>query len=127
MRLETVAAVVVVVLAVSCAAEEEKKKEKVKKLQIGVKKRVDNWKAGKWHRIRQQLPSRTTPDLHAGVRSGHPRLGPGTDWDVRGGEEEACHPLDLGYGASGAPPKIPPHTTLVFEVELVKIERKEEL
>ncbi|KAK8401472.1 hypothetical protein O3P69_002908 [Scylla paramamosain] len=41
MRLETVAAVVVVVLAVSCAAE-EKKKEKVKKLQIGVKKRVDN-------------------------------------------------------------------------------------
>ncbi|KAK8392566.1 hypothetical protein O3P69_007512 [Scylla paramamosain] len=42
MRLETVAAVVVVVLAVSCAAEEEKKKEKVKKLQIGVKKRVDN-------------------------------------------------------------------------------------
>lgn len=42
MRLEAVAAVVVVVLAVSCAAEEEKKKEKVKKLQIGVKKRVDN-------------------------------------------------------------------------------------
>ncbi|XP_063868250.1 uncharacterized protein LOC135104648 [Scylla paramamosain] len=36
-------------------------------------------------------------------------------------------PSDLGYGASGAPPKIPPHTTLVFEVELVKIERKEEL
>lgn len=42
MRLEAVAAVVVVVLAVSCGAEEEKKKEKVKKLQIGVKKRVDN-------------------------------------------------------------------------------------
>ncbi|XP_063857697.1 peptidyl-prolyl cis-trans isomerase FKBP2-like [Scylla paramamosain] len=36
-------------------------------------------------------------------------------------------PSDLGYGASWAPRKIPPHTTLVFKVELVKIERKEEL
>ncbi|KAK8392549.1 hypothetical protein O3P69_014742 [Scylla paramamosain] len=33
-------------------------------------------------------------------------------------------PSVLGYGVSGAPPKIPPHTTLVFEVELVKIEER---
>lgn len=36
-------------------------------------------------------------------------------------------PPDMGYGERGAPPKIPPSSVLVFEVELLKIERKEEL
>lgn len=31
----------------------------------------------------------------------------------------------LGYGDSGAPPKIPGGATLVFEVELLKIERED--
>ncbi len=31
-------------------------------------------------------------------------------------------PADLGYGADGRPPVIPPDQTLVFEVRLVKVE-----
>lgn len=36
-------------------------------------------------------------------------------------------PSEQGYGASGSPPKIPPDAALVFDVELLKIERKDEL
>lgn len=34
---------------------------------------------------------------------------------------------DLAYGGVGAPPKIPPYTTLYFQVELVNIERNPSL
>jgi FK506-binding protein 2 len=36
-------------------------------------------------------------------------------------------PPELGYGSSGAPPKIPGDATLIFNVELIKIERREDL
>lgn len=36
-------------------------------------------------------------------------------------------PSDLGYGKSGAGDTIPPDSTLIFETELIKIERKDEL
>ncbi len=41
-----------------------------------------------------------------------------------GGERKLTIPYTLGYGERGAPPRIPPRATLVFDIKLVSIQSK---
>ncbi|XP_052106788.1 peptidyl-prolyl cis-trans isomerase FKBP2-like [Mytilus californianus] len=121
------------------AGEEEKKK----KLQIGVKKRVDNCKIKS--RKGDTLHMHYTGKLEDGTEfdSSIPRkepfvftLGAGQvikGWDQGllgmcvGEKRKLVIPSDMGYGDRGAPPKIPGGATLIFEVELLDIKRQDEL
>nr|XP_032660267.1 peptidyl-prolyl cis-trans isomerase FKBP2 isoform X2 [Chelonoidis abingdonii] len=114
-----------------------------KKLQIGVKKRVENCPIKS--RKGDVLHMHYTGKLEDGTEfdSSIPRdqpfifsLGTGQvikGWDqgllgmCEGEKRKLVIPSELGYGDRGAPPKIPGGATLIFEVELLKIERRPEL
>ncbi|XP_033104733.1 peptidyl-prolyl cis-trans isomerase FKBP2-like [Anneissia japonica] len=117
--------------------------EKQKKLQIGVKKKVENCE--RRSAKGDVLHMHYTGTLEDGTEfdSSIPRKQPFTftlgagqvikGWDQGlltmcvGEKRKLIIPSHLGYGDRGAPPKIPGGATLIFEVELLKIESKDEL
>ncbi|XP_053305685.1 peptidyl-prolyl cis-trans isomerase FKBP2 [Spea bombifrons] len=114
-----------------------------KKLQIGVKKRVENCPIKS--RKGDTLHMHYTGKLEDGTEfdSSIPRNQPFTftlgtgqvikGWDqgllgmCEGEKRKLVIPSELGYGDRGAPPKIPGGATLIFEVELLKIDRRSDL
>ncbi|BFZ12469.1 hypothetical protein BsWGS_15508 [Bradybaena similaris] len=118
---------------------------KDKKLQIGIKKRVDaeqcKIKSKKGDVLHMHYSGRLEDgtEFDSSLSRNQPfifTLGTGQvikGWDqglLNMCEEEKRKlviPPDMGYGDRGSPPKIPGGSTLIFEVELLKIERKDEL
>lgn len=123
----------------SWAGEEDKKK----KLQIGVKKRVDNCKtkSKKGDTLHMHYTGKLEDgtEFDSSIPRGEPfvfTLGSGQvikGWDQGllgmcvGEKRKLVIPSDMGYGDRGAPPKIPGGATLIFEVELLDIKRQDEL
>jgi len=131
-------------LAITTSLVAAAEKSKVTKLQIGVKKRVENCEMKS--RKGDKLSMHYTGTLHSdgsqfdsSYDRGDPlsfTLGAGQvikGWDQGllamcvGEKRKLVIPADLGYGDTGAGDKIPGGATLVFEVELVNIDRKSEL
>merc|ERR1712133_81229 len=124
---------------VTCVYIGELNAEK-KKLQIGIKKKIKDCK--RRTRKGDQLQMHYTGKLESGeefdssIPRGEPlsfTLGAGQvikGWDqgllnmCEGEKRKLVIPSDLAYGDNGAPPKIPAGATLIFEVELVKIQVK---
>lgn len=114
-------------------------------LRIGVKKRIPESECKMKSRKGDSLSMHYTGTLEDGTEfdSSIPRgdpfvftLGSGQvikGWDqgllsmCEGEKRRLVIPSDLGYGDRGSPPKIPGGATLIFEVELIHINRKTEL
>lgn len=114
-----------------------------KKLQIGIKKRVDNCpiKSRKGDVLNMHYTGKLEDgtEFDSSIPRGTPftfTLGTGQvikGWDqgllgmCEGEKRKLVIPSELGYGDRGAPPKIPGGATLIFEVELLSIERRSDL
>ena len=110
------------------------------KLNIGVKKRVKDCKVksqkGDTLHMHYTGTLKDGTEFDSSIPRGDPfvfTLGTGQvikGWDqgllnmCEGEKRKLVIPPSLGYGDSGAPPKIPGGATLVFEVELIKIDRE---
>lgn len=114
-----------------------------KKLQIGIKKRPDECpvksKKGDLLHMHYTGTLDDGTEFDSSIPRGNPltfTLGSGQvikGWDqglmgmCEGEQRKLVIPPELAYGEAGAPPKIPKSATLTFHVDLVKIERKDEL
>jgi len=137
--------VAVAAIVATVVATEETKDAKKKGLQIGIKKRVDPDQCKIKSKKGDSLQMHYTGKLEDGTEfdSSIPRGDPFTftlgtgqvikGWDqgligmCEGEKRKLVIPSDLGYGDRGSPPKIPGGATLIFEVELIKITRRDDL
>ncbi|VDM95848.1 unnamed protein product [Thelazia callipaeda] len=117
--------------------------KKSARLQIGVKKRVDNCemrsKKGDTLSVHYVGTLEDSTEFDSSKTRNKPfvfTLGMGQvikGWDqgllnmCEGEQRRLTIPSDLAYGSSGSPPKIPPDATLKFDIELLKIEREKDL
>lgn len=139
-------ALLVMVAATSAAAttaSESGSGGNSKRLQIGVKRRVENCQSRSRKGDVLHMHYRGTledgTEFDSSYNRGDPltfTLGSGQvirGWDQGllamcvGEKRKLVIPPELAYGSRGAPPTIPGDATLTFEVELVKIDRKTEL
>ncbi len=120
--------------------EENKKNEQVKETASGLQYVVEKEGTGAQPTAEDEVTVHYTGRLLDGsvfdssVQRGEPatfplnRVIPGWTEGVQlmkeGGKYTFFIPSDLAYGAQGIPNVIPPHSTLVFEVELIKVVKK---
>ena len=121
--------------------EENAKKEGVKVTSTGLQYRVIKEGTGAQPTATDEVTVHYTGKLHDGtvfdssVNRGEPATGPlnrvipgwteGVQLMKEGAKYEFYIPSDLAYGPNGVPNAIPPHATLIFEVELISIGKKE--
>lgn len=119
---------------------ENKKKENVKETASGLQYIVDKEGTGAQPTATDEVTVHYTGKLLDGtvfdssVNRGEPatfplnRVIPGWTEGVQLMKEGAKYtffiPSDLAYGPQGVPNAIPPHSTLIFEVELIKVVKK---
>lgn len=139
----TLLVVVAAVGAAATTASESGSGGNSKRLQIGVKRRVENCQSRSRKGDVLHMHYRGTledgTEFDSSYNRGDPltfTLGSGQvirGWDQGllamcvGEKRKLVIPPELAYGSRGAPPTIPGDATLTFEVELVKIDRKTEL
>eukprot|EP00095_Tigriopus_kingsejongensis_P010641 maker-scaffold841_size89765-snap-gene-0.14 protein:Tk10641 transcript:maker-scaffold841_size89765-snap-gene-0.14-mRNA-1 annotation:"hypothetical protein CAPTEDRAFT_149447" len=134
---------IVIAIFLALAFEGSLADDSKKRLQIGIKKRVENCsiKSRKGDTLKMHYTGSLEDgtEFDSSIPRGEPlsfTLGSGQvikGWDkgllgmCEGEKRKLVIPSHLGYGDSGSPPKIPGGATLIFEVELIKVERKGEL
>ncbi len=136
--LSVVLATILVICISSCSADEAPKKQ----LQIGIKKKVENceMRAKKGDSLSMhytgKLEDGTEFDSSVNREPFEFTLGVGQvikGWDLgildmcEGEKRKLVIPSHLGYGDAGAGGKIPGGATLIFEIELLKINRRSDL
>lgn len=117
--------------------------EKKKQLRIGVKKRPEtcDMRTKKGDNVEMHYTGTLEDgtEFDSSIGRGTPfKFALGTGQVIKGWDQGLLNmcigekrrlviPSHLGYGEQGAPPKIPGGATLIFEVELLNIDRKSEL